>query len=133
MSDQHLYPVYEHEHVLYTTPASGLYAPGVQAPMSPPTRTDACANIVGFAALGAVIGGAAAAGAGLRLVEREALTAGEALADVGRAAATGAAASAAAGAVATAVAGQGLTRLAVLFAAGTAAMYGLQRGLERDR
>lgn len=132
MSDQQLYPGYEHGHMFHPTSASGLSVPGGQTPMSPLRPTDACANIVGFAALGAVIGGAAAAGAGLRLLEREALTAGEALADVGRAAAMGATASAAAGAVATAVAGQGLTRLAVLFAAGTAVMYGLQRGLERD-
>jgi hypothetical protein len=99
-----------------------------QAPVS-----DTCANLAAFAALGAVLGGAAAAGAGLRLVEQDQLTAREAVADVGRAAATGAIASATAGAVATAVAGQGLTRLAVLFAAGTAVMYGLQRSLDHSR
>ncbi len=93
---------------------------------------DTCANLLGLAALGAVVGGAAAAGANLRLLQRQELSAPAALADVGRAAAASAAATAVAGAVATAVSSHGVTRLAVLFATGAAVMYGLQRSLEPE-
>jgi hypothetical protein len=88
---------------------------------------DTCAALLQMAAMGAVIGASAAAGANILRVQREEIGAGEAIADTGRAAAAAAAATAVAGAAASAVASQGLGRLAVLLATGTAVMYGLQR------
>jgi hypothetical protein len=97
-----------------------------------PPSGDTCAMLIQLATIGAVVGGSAAAGTSIRRVQRDEMTMQNALADIGRAAAVSGAATAIAGAVAHSVAGQGLTRLAVLFAAGTAVMYGLQRGGEQD-
>jgi hypothetical protein len=105
------------------------YGVGEQAQL---LRGDSCASLMQLAVIGAVVGGSAAAGANLRRLQNDTLTLGEALADVGRAAAVGGAATAVAGAVAGAVASQGAVRLAVLFAAGTAVMYGLQSHLEQE-
>jgi hypothetical protein len=93
---------------------------------------DTCSGLVQLAAVGAVVGGSAAAGANLHRLRNDTMTLDEALADVGRAAAMGGAATAVAGAAASAVASQGVVRLAVLFAVGTAVMYGLQRRFEQD-
>jgi hypothetical protein len=123
-----------------SAPATLPYAYGAGAMPGAPQYTaagaqgggDTCAGLLGLAALGAVIGGAAAAGADLRLLQRDEITGREALADIGRAVATSAAATAIAGAVATAVSRQGMLRLAVLFGAGAAVTYALQRHLEQD-
>ena len=104
------------------------YAP----PVAAAPADDTCRTLIQLATIGAVVGGSAAAGTSIRRLQREEQTAQEALADVGRAAAVSGVATAVAGAVATAVAGQGLTRLAVLFAAGNAVMYGLQRSAEEE-
>ncbi len=97
-----------------------------------PMPSDSCGALAQLALLGAVIGGSAAAGANIRRLQREEIDAAGALADTGRAALATAAASAVAGAAASAVRQQGLVRLGVLFASGTAVMYGIQRYLERD-
>ena len=89
-----------------------------------------CADLLQLTVIGAVVGGSAAAGANIRRVERDEIGAGQALLDTGRTAAATAAATAIAGAAASAITTEGLTRLAVLFAAGTAVMYGIQRRLE---
>lgn len=86
-----------------------------------------CTTLLQLATIGAVVGASAAAGANIRRAQREEITAAEALVDTGRAAVTAAAASAIAGAAATAVSNEGLTRLGILFAAGTAASYAIQR------
>ncbi|KAA6187043.1 hypothetical protein F2Q65_03945 [Thiohalocapsa marina] len=97
-----------------------------------PSGSDTCSTLLQMATIGAVVGGTAAAGTNIRRLQNDEIQLNAALVDIGRAAATSAAATAIAGAAANAVAGQGLTRLAVLFAAGTATMYGLQRSLERE-
>lgn len=109
-------------------PATAAWPPAEAAPVP----VDGCAGLAQLAAIGAVVGASAAAGASLRRLQRGEITAGEAFADTGRAALASGAASAAAGAAASAVAGQGLVRLGVLFAAGTAVMYGIQRSLEAE-
>ncbi len=91
---------------------------------------DGCSALAQLALLGAVIGGSAAAGANIRRLQRQEADTAGALADTGRAALATAAATAVAGAAASAVRQQGLLRLGVLFASGTAVMYGIQRYLE---
>ena len=91
-----------------------------------------CADLLQLTVIGAVVGGSAAAGANLRRVQRDEISPGQALVDTGRTTTTTAAATAIAGAAATAITAEGLTRLGVLFAAGTAVMYGIQRRLEED-
>lgn len=100
-------------------------------PASGPAPADGCSALAQLALLGAVIGGSAAAGANIRRLQRQEVDTAGALADTGRAALASAAASAVAGAAASAVRQQGLLRLGVLFASGTAVMYGIQRYLER--
>jgi hypothetical protein len=97
-----------------------------QSPPVAPAGID-CSALVGYATLGAVVGASAAGGANILRVQREELTATEALADTGKAALAGAAATAVAGAAAGVVAKEGVTRLAVLLAASTVVMYGIQR------
>jgi hypothetical protein len=92
-----------------------------------------CADLVQLTVIGAVVGGSAAAGANIRRLQRDEVSIGQALVDTGRTAVASAAATAIAGAAATAITAEGLTRLAILFAAGTAVMYGIQRGLEKER
>lgn len=89
--------------------------------------TGICTTLVSLATIGAVVGASAAAGGNIVRVQREELTARAALADTGKAAVAGAAATAVAGLAASAVANEGLARIAVLFATGTAVMYGIQR------
>ena len=91
-----------------------------------------CKAVLQLATLGAVVGASAAAGANIRRVQRDQVTAGEALVDTGRAAVTAAAASAIAGVAAAAVSNEGLTRLGILFAAGTAVSYAIQRRWAED-
>lgn len=97
-----------------------------------PTSSSTCNAVLQLAALGAVIGASATAGANIRRVQRGEVSAGEALVDSGRAAVTAAAASAIAGAAATAVSNEGLTRLGILFAAGTTVSYAIQRRWAED-
>ncbi|NBC47553.1 MAG: hypothetical protein GVY22_06105 [Gammaproteobacteria bacterium] len=108
------------------------YAPALPTvPQPAPPAADGCASLAQLALLGAVIGGSAAAGANIRRLQRQEVDTLGAFADTGRAALATATASAVAGAAASAVSGQGLVRLGVLFASGTAVMYGIQRYLER--
>ena len=104
-------------------------------PPASPTRTTSdgtCRALLQLATLGAAVGASAAAGANIRRVQRDEVTTGEALVDTGRAAVTAAAASAIAGAAAAAVSNEGLTRLGILFAAGTAVSYAIQRRWAED-
>lgn len=93
----------------------------------PTSNNTTCNTVIQLAALGAVVGASAAAGANIRRLQRAETTAGEALIYTGRAAVTAAAASAIAGAAAAAISNEGLTRLGVLFVAGTAVSYAIQR------
>jgi hypothetical protein len=104
-------------------------APPLYQGVAPHMAGDAslCSTLVSLATIGAVVGASAAGGANLLRVQREEITSTAALRETGRAALAGAAATAIAGAAASAIASQGLTRMAVLFATGTAVMYGLQR------
>lgn len=112
---EHSYPIY---------PA--IWTPTQAAPTSyTPDRT--CANLLRTALMGGLIGGSAAAATNLRQVRVGTLASGPAFAATARAAAIGAVATAAAGAVAGAVAEQGLLRLGLMFAVGTAVVYGLEQ------
>jgi hypothetical protein len=103
------------------------YYPLVYAP-----RPDgACASLLRLAALGAVVGGTVAAASNLRRLQSEQVHTGAALADTGRAAVATAAATALAGAVADTLSDQGLVRLALMFATGTAVLYGIERWTEQ--
>lgn len=95
--------------------------------------SDGCATLVRLAALGAVIGGAAAAAGNLRRMESGEIEGGEAIAATARSALVGAAATAVAGAVAGTVAEQGVLRLGLMFAVGTGVAYGLEEWLGRGR
>jgi hypothetical protein len=97
-----------------------------------PISSSTCNAMLQLATLGAVIGASAAAGANIRRVQRDEVSTGEALVDTGRAAVTAAAASAIAGAAAAAVSNEGLTRLGILFATGTAVSYTIQRRWVED-
>jgi len=96
------------------------------------TTDGTCTSLLQLATIGAVVGASAAAGANIRRVQRDEITTVEALVDTGRAAVTAAAASAIAGAAAAAVSNEGLTRLGILFAAGTAVSYAIQRRWAED-
>jgi hypothetical protein len=86
-----------------------------------------CATLVKLATLGAVVGGSVAAATNLQRVEVGDLTATDAVAETGKTALTAAVATAIGGAAASSIAEQGLMRLGIMFAAGTLALYGLQR------
>lgn len=104
----------------------------VQAQVQPGTRAGSadCATLVRLATLGAVVGGSVAAASNLQRVEAGDLTATTAVAETGKTAITAAFATAIGGAAASSVAEQGLMRLGIMFAAGTLALYGLQRWAE---
>ena len=87
----------------------------------------ACSTLVRLAAVGGLIAGSAAAAANLRRTRSGELEAGPAIVATARSAAIGATATAVAGAVAGAVAEQGLLRLGLMFAVGTAVIYGLDQ------
>ncbi len=87
----------------------------------------ACSSLVRMAALGGLIAGSAAAAANLRRAGAGELEAGPAIVATARSAAIRAVATAAAGAVAGALAEQGLVRLGLMFAVGTAVVYGLDQ------
>jgi hypothetical protein len=95
--------------------------PGIQ-----PGGAD-CATLVRLATLGAVVGGSLAAATNLQRVQSGEVTAAAAVGETGKAAVTAAVATAIGGAAASGIAEQGLLRLGVMFAAGTLALYGLQR------
>jgi hypothetical protein len=101
------------------------------APMPTYPQTSAggsdCATLVKLATLGAVVGGSVAAAANLQRVQLGDLTATNAMAETGKTAITAAVATAVGGAAASSIAEQGLMRLGIMFAAGTLALYGLQR------
>ncbi len=104
----------------------GAYYPSTGSRL-PATPNDTCRSLLQLATIGAVVGASAAAGANIRRMQRDEITGVEALVDTGRAAVTAAAASAIAGATATAVSNEGLARLGILLAAGTAVSYAIQR------
>ena len=99
----------------------------------PPPAESACTSLIRLATVGAVVGGAAAAGSNFRRLENEEIEPGEALANTGRTALAGAVAATVAGAAASVVQEQGLLRLGVMFAAGAAAMYGLESSWAKQR
>lgn len=99
-----------------------------QAAVPAPRAADtACSSLLRLATMGAVIAGSAAAAANLRRVSAGEALPASAVTDTARSAAIGAAATAAAGAVAGVVADQGLLRLGLMFAVGTAVVYGLEQ------
>jgi hypothetical protein len=104
----------------------------LREPERPESSDATCSALLRLATLGAVVGGSAAAAANIRRVQQDEIDAGQALLDTGRTAVTSAAATAVAGAVATAVGNEGLARLGLLFATGTAVMYALQPGARKD-
>ena len=91
-----------------------------------------CAGLMRLATLGAVVGGSVAAATNIRRVQRDEIDTDQAFLDTGRTAVASAAATALAGAAATAITNEGLPRLGILFAVGTAAMYGIQRWSDQD-
>jgi hypothetical protein len=93
----------------------------------PSTGGSDCATLIKLATLGAVVGGSVAAAAHLQRVQAGDLSASHAVADTGKTAIAAAAATAIGGAAASSIAEQGLMRLGIMFAAGTLALYGLQR------
>lgn len=109
------------------SPAYPLAAPYDPAAARGHTTDTGCSTLLRLALLGGLIGGSAAAAANLRRAQDGDLSTGPALAATARSAAIGAAATAAAGAVAGAVADQGLLRLGLMFAVGTAVVYGLDQ------
>ncbi|GAB6039608.1 hypothetical protein [Endothiovibrio diazotrophicus] len=108
------------EIAFYTYPAAPTY----------PSEENQCSTLVRLATLGAVVGGAAAAASNLRALRAERVEAGQAVIDTARTALATAVASAVGGAAAGVVAEQGVVRLGMMFAAGTAVMYGLGRRME---
>ncbi|WPL18746.1 hypothetical protein Thiowin_03836 [Thiorhodovibrio winogradskyi] len=93
----------------------------MQAPC--PAPRNLCADLTQMAIMGAVIGASGAAGQEIRALQLKQRSARQAVRETLRVAAISAAASAVAGAAAHAVSSTGLTRLAVLLAAGTAVVY----------
>jgi hypothetical protein len=98
-------------------------------PMQPQTQAGGndCATLIRLATLGAVVGGSVAAATNLQRIDSGDLTTTAAIAETGKTAIIAAAATAIGGAAASSVAEQGLMRLGIMFAAGTLALYGIQR------
>lgn len=92
-----------------------------------PVGDNRCSSLVRLAALGAVVGGAVAAASNVGRLQRAEIDINRVLLDTAKTAAASAVATAVAGAAANAVAEQGLTRLGVMFAAGAAVLYGIDR------
>lgn len=86
-----------------------------------------CTALLRLATLGAIVGGSLAAAANLQRVRSGEVTAAAAFGETGKTAVTAAVATAIGGAAASGIAEQGILRLGVMFAAGTLALYGLQR------
>lgn len=87
----------------------------------------ACSSLGRAALMGAMVAGTGAAAINLRRVQVGEIETGTAVRETAQAAAIGAAATAAAGAVAGAIADQGLLRLGLMFAVGTAVVYSLEQ------
>lgn len=94
---------------------------------------DACANLVQLATLGAVVGASTAAAKAIGQIQQGEIDTQQALAHTARAALTAATTTAIAGAAANAVGHHGLARLGVLFLAGTALMYGIEKRLHTEQ
>lgn len=88
-----------------------------------PAPRDLCAELTQMAVMGAMIGATGAAGQQLRAMQLGHCTPRQVVRETTRVAAISGAASAIGGAAAYAVSSNGLTRLAVLLAAGTAVVY----------
>ena len=99
----------------------------------PPPPESPCTTVVQVAALGAVVGGAGAAGSAIWQVRNNGMDAGEALMNTGRGILAGAVGAAVAGAAASLIEDQGLLRLGVMFGVGAAAMYGMESAWARNR
>lgn len=91
-----------------------------------PAPRDLCADLTQMAIMGAVFGASGAAGQQLRALQLGQAKPRDAVRETLRVATISAAASLVAGAAAHAVSSNGLTRLAVLLATGTAVVYAAQ-------
>lgn len=89
-----------------------------------------CANLMRLATLGAVIGASLAASRQLRQVQEGGQTPQRAVLETGKSAVTAGLATAAGGAIAASLSDQGLSRLGLLFLAGSAVFYGLSNWTE---
>lgn len=98
-----------------------------------PGADAACSTLANLAVLGGLVAGSTAAAANLRQIQAGAIDTGPALVAAARAATIGAAATAAAGALAGTLAQQGLLRLGLMLAVGTAVTYGLDQWGRGDR
>lgn len=116
--------------------SEGYLYPGVYPPANHPygaassvqAMTDGrCVSLARLAALGAVVGGAVAAASNLGRLRRAEIQLDEALAETAKTAVSSALATAVAGAAAGVVAEQGLVRLGVMLATGTAVLYGVEQ------
>ena len=110
------------------TPLVGYPVPNRFDPLYPtPPRIAApdCANLMRLATLGAVVGASLAASRQLRQVQSGTQTPQRALLETGKGAVAAGVATAAGGAIAASFSEQGLSRLGLLFLAGSAVLYGL--------
>lgn len=89
-------------------------------------QRDLCAELTQMAVMGAIIGATGAAGQQLRALQLGERNARQAVRETARVAALSGMATVVAGAAAQAVSSNGMTRLAVLLATGTAVMYAAQ-------
>lgn len=104
-------------------PPTYLPIQSLDARPHPETIDTACSALVRLGLLGGLVAGSAAAATNLRHFRDGEVQSGSALVSTARSAAIGAAATATAGAVAGALAEQGLVRLGLMFAVGTAVVY----------
>lgn len=120
MSDGYVYPVGYYPSGHGSADPDGTFRP-VQSIDS------RCTSLARLAALGAVVGGAVAAAANVGRLQRGEIDLNEVVAHTAKTAVSSAVATAIGGAVAGVVAEQGLVRLGVMLATGTAVLYGVER------
>ena len=99
-------------------------------PVPPNVAGPDCANLMRLATLGAVVGASLAASRQLRHVQAGEQTPQRAVLETGKSAVAAGLATAAGGAVAASLTEQGLSRLGLLFLAGSAVLYGLANWTE---
>ncbi len=102
---------------------SNYYPVTYQAACPQPENESACSSLIRLAVMGGVIGGAVAAGNNINKLRDGRVNISAIATNIGRGAVSGAVATSVAGAAAGIVAEHGLTRLGVMFVAGTAAIY----------
>jgi len=98
---------------------------------SPAPASNGCADLIRLAALGAVIGGAVTGAREIQRARNGEIEQWQATTATARGTLVAGAATALAGGVANLVAEQGIARLAIMFAGGMAAAYGLNAAMER--